>query len=120
MLYDANIGFWQPIGSGYPEEAFYRGFLQHEFTQTSGSPLAGIIGQSLVFALSHEPGNGRYAAFATGGYLGWLSYSHNGDLGPGTCLHFWGDFLLGLETILLSHKSQHSTPQGGLSVQFNY
>jgi hypothetical protein len=119
-LYGFNYGVWQPIGSGYPEEAAYRGFLQNEIKTTTGSPLLAIILQSVAFAFSHEPGNGRYSAALVGMYLGYLSEKHHGDLGPGTTLHFWGDTLLGLESVLLSNKAQHTTPQGGFSVQFNY
>ena len=120
VLYDFNYGVWQPLGSGYPEEAFFRGFLQHEVTDMTNSPFVGILAQSLAFAFSHEAGNGRYSAAAVGGYLGYLAYKHKGDLGPGVTLHFWGDFILGLETILLSQKGQHTTTQGGFSLQYNY
>ena len=120
LLYGFNYGLWQPLGSGYPEEAFFRGFLQHEVTTAPTSPLLGVMAESVAFAFSHEPGNGRYSAGAVGAYLGYLSYSHHGDLGPGTTLHFWGDLLLGLETVFLSNRAQHSTAQGGFSFQFNY
>ena len=120
IMYSFNYGLWQPLGSGYPEEAFFRGFLQHEVTQTTASPFLGIFVQSIAFAFSHEPGNGRYSAAAVGGYLGYLSYRHNGDLGPGTTLHFWGDLLLGVETVLLSLRGQHTTAPAAFSVQFNY
>ena len=120
LLYNFNYGIWQPLGSGYPEEAFYRGFLQHEVTQATNSPLLGILTQSIAFAFSHEPGPGRFSAGAVGAYLGYLAYKHHGDLGPGVTLHFWGDFLLGVETIILSHRGQRTTAQGGLAIQYNY
>jgi hypothetical protein len=119
-LYAFNYGVWQPIGSGYPEEVAYRGFLQNEIKTTTGSPLLAVLLQSIAFAFSHEPGSGRYSAALVGAYLGYLAEKHRGDLGPGTVLHFWGDALLGLESILLSNKGQRSTPAAGFSLQFNY
>lgn len=119
-LYSFNYGVWQPLGSGYPEEVAYRGFLQHELKSATGSPLLAVVLQALAFAFSHEPGGGRYSAALVGTYLGYLSEKHHGDLGPGTTLHFWGDTLLGVESLLLSNRAQHTTPQAGFSLQFNY
>jgi hypothetical protein len=119
-LYSFNYGVWQPLGSGYPEEVAYRGFLQHELKSATGSPFLAVALQSLAFAFSHEPGGGRYSAALVGTYLGYLAEKHHGDLGPGATLHFWGDALLGVESLLLSNKAQHTTPQAGFSLQFNY
>jgi membrane protease YdiL (CAAX protease family) len=120
FLYTSHYGLWEPLGSGWPEESFYRGFLQHEFKTATGSPLFAILAESAVFAFSHQAGSGRYSAAVVGAYLGYLAERNNGNLGPGITVHFWGDFLLGIETILISQRDQRSTPQGGLSLQFNY
>ena len=119
-LYAMNYGIWQPIGSGAPEEMFYRGFLQNEFKDmTSSAPLA-IAMSSTLFALSHMPGSGRDSAALVGAYLGFLANKNNGKLGPGIAVHFWGDMILGLETILLNHKGQRTTPPTGLQIQVNF
>jgi hypothetical protein len=120
FLFAAHYGAWEPLGSGWPEESFYRGFLQREFTQATNSPLIGVLAESTAFAFSHEAGSGRLSAGAVGAYLGYLSWKNNGNLGPGITVHFWGDLLLGLETILISHRDQRTTPQSALGVQFNY
>jgi hypothetical protein len=120
FLYTAHYGMVEPLGSGWPEEAFYRGFLQHEFTEATNSPLLGGLAESAAFAFSHEEGNSRWSAGAAGAYLGFLSWQNEGNLGPGITVHFWGDFLLGLESILLSNRNQRTTPQSTLGVQFNY
>jgi hypothetical protein len=120
FMYTSHYGIIEPLGSGWPEEAFYRGFLQHEFTDATNSPLVGILAESAAFAFSHEEGNSRWSAGAAGAYLGYLSWKNEGNLGPGLTVHFWGDFLLGLESILLSNRNQRTTPQSSLGVQFNY
>ena len=120
LLYAFNYGIWQPLGSGYPEEVAYRGFLQHEVQNATGSPLAAILAESTAFAFSHEPGGGRYTAAAVGLYLGYLTHQHHGDLGPGSFLHFWGNLIMGVESVLLSAKAQRTTMPAGFTVQFNY
>ena len=120
FLYDFNYGIWQPIGSGYPEESFFRGFLQNEVKLATHSPVMAVLAQSIAFALSHEPGGGRYSAALVGMYLGYLAEKKHGDLGPGIAVHFWGDIFLGVETALLSHREQKTTPQAGFTLQFNY
>jgi hypothetical protein len=120
FLFAGNYGIWQPLGSGWPEEAFFRGYLQREFTEASGSPLLANLAQATLFAFSHEAGSGRISAFAVGAYLGYLAQRDKGNLGSGITVHFWGDLLLGAETILLSNRNQRSTPQAAFGVQFNY
>jgi hypothetical protein len=120
VLFATHYGAWEPLGSGWPEESFYRGFLQHEFTTATNSPLIGILAESTAFAFSHEAGSGRLSAAAVGAYLGFLSYKYDGNLGPGITVHFWGDLLLGLQSILMSQRDQRTTPQTALGVQFNY
>lgn len=119
-LYAFNYGLWQPFGSGAPEEMFYRGFLQNEFYEMVPSPFFAIPLSSLLFSLSHAPGEGRYSAAIAGGYLGYLSYRYQGKLGPGITVHFWSGVILGLETILLSQRGQRSTPPASFDLQINF
>lgn len=119
-LYAFNYGLWQPFGSGAPEEMFYRGFLQNEFYEMVPSPFFAIPLSSLLFSLSHAPGEGRFSAAIAGGYLGYLSYRYQGRLGPGITVHFWSGVILGLETILLSQRGQRSTPPASFDLQINF
>ena len=120
FLFASHYGILEPIGSGWPEEAFYRGYLQHEVTLATGAPALAIVAQAAAFALSHEAGAGQVSAFMVGTYLGYLAERFHGDLGPGVTLHFWGGLFLGIETILVSHRNQKSTPPTALGVQFTY
>jgi hypothetical protein len=53
------VGFNQlavyPVGSGAPEEMFYRGFLQNEAYQAVRSPFFAIPISTLAFSFSHAP-----------------------------------------------------------------
>lgn len=120
FLYGLNYGVLQPIGSGVPEEMFYRGFLQNELLSLVDSPFFAIPISSAAFAFSHQPGPGRLTAAVAGGYLGYLAYRYPGNLAPGITLHFWGAVMLGIQTILLNSDSQKSTPLGSTLVQINF
>jgi hypothetical protein len=120
FLYAFNYGIWQPIGSGAPEEMFYRGFLQNELHSLVPSPFFSIPLSTLAFSFSHAPGSGRITSAVVGAYLGYLAYRFQGHLGRGITLHFWGDFLLGLESILLNNDAQRTTPPASFVVQINY
>jgi hypothetical protein len=120
FLYAFNNGLWQPVGSGAPEEMFYRGFLQNELYSLVPSPFFSIPISTLAFSFSHAPGSGRITSAFVGAYLGYLAYRFQGHLGRGITLHFWGDFLLGLESILLNNDAQRTTPPASFTVQINY
>jgi hypothetical protein len=119
FLYGFNYGAWQPLGSGAPEEMFFRGFLQTEFMNWTHTPYLAIPMTTVLFAYSHAP-TGRLTAAVAGAYLGFLDYHYHGRLGPGITVHFWSDLFLGLETILLNSKGQQSTPPATFSMQIDY
>lgn len=119
FLYGFNYGVWQPIGSGAPEEMFFRGFLQNEFMDMTHSPYLAIPMSTALFAYSHAP-TGRLTAAIAGGYLGFLADHYHGRLGPGITVHFWSDLILGIETLLQNSKAQSTTPPATFSVQINY
>ena len=119
-LFGINQGVVQPMGSGAPEEMFYRGFVQNEAMAVVPSPYFAIPVSTALFTFSHAPGDGRPTAAVAGGYLGYLMYHNDGRLGPGIALHFWADVMLGLEEILLNGKGQRTTPPATFSVQVNY
>ena len=120
FLYTVNYGFVQPFGSGVPEEAFFRGFLQNELNYGTGTPWLAIPAQATLFAFMHAPGAGRITAGISGLYLGYLAERYKGSLGPGITVHFWGVVLLGIDTILLNNEAQRTTPPTGLYVQISY
>lgn len=118
-LYGFNQAVWQPFGSGAPEEGFYRGFLQNEFRGwTHNSPVS-IAMSSALFSISHQR-EGRISAAVAGAYLGFLADHFGGHLAPGITLHFWADFILGVESLLLLHRNERTTPPTGMSVQVDF
>jgi hypothetical protein len=120
VLHDFHYGVWQPIGSGAPEEMFFRGFLQRELHELVPSPFFSIPLQALAFAYSHEPGDGRVTAFVAGSLLGLMAHLNNMDLHKGIAVHFWSEFIFGVESILLSHDNQGSSYPSGFSIQINF
>jgi len=119
-LYSVNYLGVQPFGSGAPEEMFFRGFLQHEFYDAVPSEWFSIPLTTALFTFAHAPGNGRFTAAVAGSYLGYLADRNHGKLSQGITVHFWGDLLLGLETVLLNQKAQRAISPGAFQVQINY
>src|SRR5262249_34651141 len=119
-LYFMDYAVIEPVGSGAPEEMFYRGFLQNEFKVMTNSSVFSILATSALFAFSHEPGDGRYSAAVAGMYLGYLEERYHGNLGPGITLHYWSSIFLGIESVLLSQWGQRATPPAGMSIQISY
>jgi hypothetical protein len=119
------IGFNQmalyPVGSGAPEEMFYRGFLQNEAYHLVPSPLFSIPVSALAFSFSHGP-EGRGGALVSGTYLGILAHTNHGDLTPGIAVHFWSVFILGIESFLLTQRAQNYQAGGPppVSAKFDF
>lgn len=118
-----SVGFNQlglyPVGSGAPEEMFYRGFLQNEAFHLVNSPFFAIPLSTAAFSFSHGP-DGRIGAAVTGSYLGFLAYKNNGNLSEGIALHFWSVVVLGLESLLLTLRSEHQVPPVGTQFMFMF
>jgi membrane protease YdiL (CAAX protease family) len=119
-LYGVNYLGVQSIGSGAPEEMFFRGFLQNEFQDAVPSPFFYIPAQTALFAFAHAPGNGRISAAVAGAYLGLLADHEHGQLSKGIAVHFWGVVMLGIETVLITNKAEHSIPPTAFQIQINY
>jgi hypothetical protein len=119
-MYAVNYLGVQSIGSGAPEEMFFRGFMQHEFEEAVPSPWFSIPATTALFAFAHAPGNGRYTAAAAGTYLGYLAHRENGQLSKGIAVHFWGVVILGIETVMLTQKAERALPPTAFQVQVNY
>lgn len=83
------------------EEAFFRGFLNNEFSNNLGAGW-GLALSSVVFGLAHT-GQGQtatpLAATFAGAYLGWLQQRNGYDLRQGAALHFWFNVLAGIAAI---------------------
>lgn len=83
------------------EEAFFRGFLNNEFSDRYGNGW-GVVASSAVFGLAHT-GQGQTAnalqATAAGFYFGWLHQKNGFQTGEGAALHYWFNVLAGISAI---------------------
>ncbi len=112
-----NQAVMYPIGSGAPEEMFYRGFVQNEAYSLVPSPYFSIAMSSILFGFSHGPEE-RLAASLFGSYLGMLTYKDHGELAEPIAVHFWTVFLLGVESIFLTLHSQVTARPIALQLNF--
>ena len=118
-LYGLTYGLVFPIGSGAPEEMFYRGFVQNELYQLVSSPYFSIPLSTLAYTFSHASGD-RPTAAITGIYLGYLAHQYKGHLGPGIAYHFWVDVMTGLLAIALLQRAEYqSINSPPIAFQFN-
>lgn len=88
------------------EEAFFRGYMNHELSYQLGENWA--IGLSSVgFGLAHN-GEGDQAdqltAAAIGGYLAWLHQSNHYQMGENIALHYWINMISDLAAISRGKK----------------
>ena len=83
------------------EEAFFRGFLNNEFSNRYGN-IAGLAISSGIFGLAHT-GQGQTAnalqATGAGFYLGWLHQRNGFEAGEGVAVHYWFNVLAGISAI---------------------
>jgi hypothetical protein len=83
------------------EEAFFRGFLNNEFSSRYGDGW-GVVASSTIFGLAHT-GQGQTAnalqATAAGFYFGWLHQKNGYEAGEGAALHYWFNVLAGAAAI---------------------
>ena len=83
------------------EEAFFRGFLNNEFSNRYGDGW-GVVASSAIFGLAHT-GQGQTAnalqATAVGFYFGWLHQKNGFQVGEGAALHYWFNVLAGISAI---------------------
>jgi hypothetical protein len=83
------------------EEAFFRGFLNNEFSSLYGNN-AGLVTSSAIFGLAHT-GQGQTAnvleATLAGAYLGWVHQKNGFEVGEGVALHYWINVLAGISAI---------------------
>lgn len=90
------------------EEAFFRGFLNNEFSERYGNRL-GLAISSVIFGLGHT-GQGQTAnalqATAAGVYLGWLHQRNSFEAGEGVALHYWINVLAGISAIRNGERAQ--------------
>ena len=83
------------------EEAFFRGFLNNELSNSYGDGW-GVVASSAIFGLAHT-GQGNTAnalqATAAGFYFGWLHQKNGFQTGEGAALHYWFNVLAGISAI---------------------
>ena len=88
---------WTAVG----EEAFFRGFLNNEFSSRYGDG-TGLVTSSVIFGLAHT-GQGQTAnalqATAAGFYFGWLHQKNGYAAGEGVALHYWFNVFAGAAAI---------------------
>ena len=108
IQYDALYGAVYPVGSGAPEEMFYRGFLQNEFYEMTGTPYAAVPLSAAAFMFSHSS-DGYLGAGALGLYLGTLTYLEKGRLSKSIAIHFWNDVIMGAFAIAALNRNAYSS-----------
>ena len=96
-LFNATANEMTAVG----EEAFFRGFLNNEFSDRYGNGI-GLGLSSAVFGLAHT-GQGQTAnawqAAAAGLYLGWVHQRNGFETSEGVALHYWINVLAGISAI---------------------
>ncbi len=85
------------VSAGFCEEAIFRGYLQRQFQALTGSALAAVLIQAVIFGVSHGYQGLRnvitISVFgAVFGVLAWWRRS----LKPGMILHAWTDVFSGI------------------------
>ena len=97
----AEIALWIAVSvtAGFAEETIFRGYLQKQFVALTGSALAAVLIQAVIFGVSHGYQGLRnvitISVFgAVFGVLAWWRRS----LKPGIVLHAWTDIFSGIVT----------------------
>lgn len=95
----AEIAAWVALSvtAGFCEEAIYRGYLQRQFEALTRSPLLAVLGQAVIFGVSHGYQGVRNVLFITvyGALFGALAHWRR-SLKPGMILHAWTDIFGGI------------------------
>jgi len=108
-LFNATANEMTAVG----EEAFFRGFLNNEFSNRYGDGI-GLALSSTVFGLAHT-GQGQTAnalqAGVAGLYLGWMHQRNGFEAGEGVAIHYWINVLAGISAIRNGGSAQLITFQ---------
>lgn len=95
----AEIAVWVllSLSAGFCEEVVYRGYLQRQLQALTGSGLAGVALQAVIFGISHGYQGVRNVIFITvyGALFGALALWRR-SLKPGMILHAWTDIFGGI------------------------
>jgi membrane protease YdiL (CAAX protease family) len=95
----AEIAAWIALSltAGFCEEAIYRGYLQTQFEALTGSAAAAILGQAVIFGVSHGYQGVRNVIVITvyAAIIGSLARWRK-SLKPGMIVHAWTDIFGGL------------------------
>lgn len=99
------------------EEAFFRGFVNNEFSSRWGNGW-GLAGSSALFGLAHtgqgNTANALQAALA-GAYLGWVHQRNDFQIGEGVAIHYWWNVIAGIAAI----RNGGTAPIMSLRLAFN-
>lgn len=80
------------VSAGFCEEVVYRGYLQTQFKQLTGSLSIALLGQALVFGLAHAyQGTKQVVVIAGLGLLYGGLAAWRKNLRPGILAHAWSD-----------------------------
>ncbi|HYJ32585.1 MAG TPA: type II CAAX endopeptidase family protein [Candidatus Binatia bacterium] len=95
----AEIAVWilLSLSAGFCEEVVYRGYLQRQFHALTGSGIAAVALQAVIFGISHGYQGVRNMLFITvyGALFGALALWRR-SLKPGMILHAWTDIFGGI------------------------
>lgn len=85
------------VAAGFVEEVCYRGYLQKQILALTGLAPVAIIGQAILFGISHSYQGFKSTIVITiyGGFFGLLAYWRN-SLRPGIVAHALTDIIGGL------------------------
>ncbi|HKJ87843.1 MAG TPA: CPBP family intramembrane glutamic endopeptidase, partial [Gammaproteobacteria bacterium] len=105
----ANTLRYEGVAVG--EEAFFRGVV-NDTTSRSWGPWVGVPVSAAVFGLAHSGRSGTASvagASLYGLYLGALHVRNGYHLGEGVALHFWWDFLTGVDYLVNGKRHGRET-----------
>jgi len=93
-----EVGLWiaTSLTAGFCEEVAFRGYFQKQFHAMTGSAVAGVVLQAILFGISHGyQGLRAIVMIVLFGFLyGILAFWRN-SLRPGMILHAWSDIYAG-------------------------
>lgn len=94
-----EIGLWilVSLSAGFCEELVFRGYLQKQLRNLTGSGAAAVLGQAIVFGIGHGyQGTKQVVVIIVFGSLyGWLAL-WRGSIRPGALSHAWSDIFSGI------------------------
>jgi membrane protease YdiL (CAAX protease family) len=96
-LVEAGLWVLLSVSAGFCEELVFRGYLQKQLSAMTGSGVAAVAGQAIIFGLGHGyQGFKQVVLIAVlGGLYGVLAFWRR-SIRPGAIAHAWSDIFSGL------------------------